>query len=554
MGAAIRTEIWAALAPGDPGLAVTLAREDSCADHYDDGVEASAFLAALESMAFIEDDRDRLIEAGMSFLKPQGRLYTMFTDVMAWWKETGNVKEVRERILMKYYRQNWTDVGINLSFILLAWYAGEGDFSKSICIAAGLGHDTDCTAATLGAILGILNPGGFEERWTKPLGDDLILSSGIANMHEVSTISKLCKQIAELCVDTLDYYGSPVRLAGAAPLKRDYSPPWAPQGSFKGLNAGYNVLESLISVRPLTVRLTYPKSVALAPGETASFTAVVSHAGNSKIKPELKMRVPDGWDISPKSIKLCMAKGEEVTISFDITAPKNGRRVGRNNLDFNFHMDGTVISVSAGLVRTIDFLEKKTCYDSEECPPDSLFAGSNMASWPCHFKKLPGEEVLYMAEFRPSEHYPEAILAVQGNQPVNVWLDGRLILQHDGCEYVPAFHRSDYVVLLKNLTSDWHKLIVQAKAGVSGEWEESNPKNAIVPVPGTIPTAELRRKYDSEKLYSGHDRELFIALAGRTGTRWISEMEWRKPVVVKDDTTLLIQTGQNIPVSVKGWS
>ena len=40
MGAAIRSELWACLAPGDPALAAQLAYEDACTDHYDDGIHA----------------------------------------------------------------------------------------------------------------------------------------------------------------------------------------------------------------------------------------------------------------------------------------------------------------------------------------------------------------------------------------------------------------------------------------------------------------------------------------------------------------------------------
>ena len=60
MGAAIRSEVWACLCPGDPALAVSLAREDACVDHVRDGVEASSFTdRTLESAAAIEEKADR---------------------------------------------------------------------------------------------------------------------------------------------------------------------------------------------------------------------------------------------------------------------------------------------------------------------------------------------------------------------------------------------------------------------------------------------------------------------------------------------------------------
>ncbi|MDD4774242.1 MAG: ADP-ribosylglycohydrolase family protein, partial [Eubacteriales bacterium] len=127
MGSAIRTEIWAALAPGDPELAVMLSREDACCDHWGDGVEASAFLAAIESAAYIESDRTKLIETGLRFIEPGGRLDNMLRSTMEWWDRLRDPLEVRERILKEYFVQNWTDVGINMSFILIGWLAGDAE-------------------------------------------------------------------------------------------------------------------------------------------------------------------------------------------------------------------------------------------------------------------------------------------------------------------------------------------------------------------------------------------------------------------------------------------
>ena len=56
LGAAIRSEIWACLAPGNPALAAKYAYEDACVDHAGNGIYAEQFLAALESQAFLESD------------------------------------------------------------------------------------------------------------------------------------------------------------------------------------------------------------------------------------------------------------------------------------------------------------------------------------------------------------------------------------------------------------------------------------------------------------------------------------------------------------------
>src|SRR5690606_6572634 len=68
MGAAIRTELWACLAPGDPDLAAAYAYEDACMDHAGEGIHGAVFLAALQSLAFIKHDREALLDHALTYL------------------------------------------------------------------------------------------------------------------------------------------------------------------------------------------------------------------------------------------------------------------------------------------------------------------------------------------------------------------------------------------------------------------------------------------------------------------------------------------------------
>ncbi|HML49442.1 MAG TPA: ADP-ribosylglycohydrolase family protein, partial [Clostridia bacterium] len=120
--------LWACLAPGDPGLAIRLAREDACADHCADGVDACLFLTAIQSAAFFERDFDRLFSIGMEAIAGNARMARAFEDTVRWWRSAQDWRAVREMILTHYPSPNWTDVTINLCFILLAWLAGASDF------------------------------------------------------------------------------------------------------------------------------------------------------------------------------------------------------------------------------------------------------------------------------------------------------------------------------------------------------------------------------------------------------------------------------------------
>lgn len=190
-GAFIRSEIWACLAPGNPSLAVKYAFEDASVDHKENGVYAELFCAAIESAAFFESDRDTLINIGLSYIPSDCAVAKAVAAVRQYYADGLTWKEARKKLLCDFpstfgarFRQDMND-GIpvgelgfdapsNIGIMVLGWIYGENDFSKSICIAAGCGEDSDCTAGTLASILGIINgTKGIDEKWLKPIGDQI---------------------------------------------------------------------------------------------------------------------------------------------------------------------------------------------------------------------------------------------------------------------------------------------------------------------------------------------------------------------------------------------
>lgn len=215
LGAAIRSEIWACLAPGDPLLAAAYAYEDACVDHDGDGIWAEVFLAALESGAFVESDPALLLDQALSLLPATSQVRQAIADTRRWWEAAGDWRVVRKRILAQYGHENFTHVTMNLAFTILGWLAGNGDFGRSICIATACGKDTDCTAATLGALLGILNPAGIPEPWLKPIGRQLVLSPGITGLTPPANLDDFTDLVLRLRRRLPP--GAPVAAPAAAP-------------------------------------------------------------------------------------------------------------------------------------------------------------------------------------------------------------------------------------------------------------------------------------------------------------------------------------------------
>ncbi len=534
MGAAIRTEIWACLAPGDPALAAKLAKEDACVDHYADGVDAAMFIAALESAAFVESDPQKLVDIGLAYVDPNGRLFAMVAALRQWLAEGLDLLSIRERLLTRFFSQNWTDVTTNVSFIILGLLTYGGDISKGLCDVVGLGHDADCTGATFGSICGIINPDGFEERWTKPLGNDLVLTASIGSIHEPTTISEFCQHIADICPDVLKFYGSAVSLTDV-PEDRNQAhcvAPWALSDKNLSLSDTYCQNESVVSVSPITIKLHYPDKVALAPGEMGKFTAFLSNPKEAAIDCQILLAVPNGWRVMPQEFSVDIPEAGEAEITFSVTAPEVVNRCRANNpLDFHCSVNGLSYVVTAGLVQTVDFLCTETDSDAEKCPVAEVLSNGERLSAYRHFFPLEEKKQVFCAEFRSPVLVSEAILVVQGTRRMRVWIDDELILSHDGCEYIPAFHRTDYSNKL-SLDCEWHKLTIWTDdTNYDGTRPGENPGNAIAFVEGSMKMREYRERYDAT-IGESNDGELFFGFAQRSGNQWLRDMEWRLPCKV----------------------
>lgn len=198
MGAAIRSEIWAALAPGEPEKAARFAYEDACVDHDGNGIYAEQFLAALESMAFVVSDIPAMISRALELIPADSLLAAAIRDTAAWCRNCDDPETIRLQIMKHYGSSNFTDVKMDLSFIVAALLLGRGDFSRTITTAVNFGADADCTGATAGAFMGIVNPEGIDERWLAPIGRSLVLSEGLSGFNPPDTLDGLTDLIVEL--------------------------------------------------------------------------------------------------------------------------------------------------------------------------------------------------------------------------------------------------------------------------------------------------------------------------------------------------------------------
>ena len=196
-GAWIRSEIWASLAPGLPSVAVRYAVADGMVDHgLSEGTQAEVFTATLQSLAYLEGDIRKLIESALSTIPADGMVARTVRLVMDCYDRGIDYREARKQVVEFNSSLGWFQAPGNIGFVIIGLLYGEGDFKKSVLYAVNCGDDTDCTAATVGATLGIIGGvSAIPQDWRDYVGDRIVTVS-ISGMYK-DMIPKTCAELTE---------------------------------------------------------------------------------------------------------------------------------------------------------------------------------------------------------------------------------------------------------------------------------------------------------------------------------------------------------------------
>lgn len=181
IGAQIFVDGWAMIAPGDPELAVDLARRAASVSHDGEAIYGAQVLAAMEAQAFVESDINKLIDCAVSFIPKSSVIYHMINDIREWHAKEPDWRKAREQLDEHYgnakYGGNCHMVP-NHGLIVFSLLYGDDDFQKSLMVVNTSGWDTDCNSGNLGCLLGIKNGlAGINNGpdWRGPVADRLYL-------------------------------------------------------------------------------------------------------------------------------------------------------------------------------------------------------------------------------------------------------------------------------------------------------------------------------------------------------------------------------------------
>jgi hypothetical protein len=303
-------------------------------------------------------DKYELINIGLSYIPEDSAVAKAVRTAMESYESGIDWKSARKRILQEYPgsfgalgtekenmepdipvgRIGW-DAPSNIGLTIMAWIYGGEDFGESLCIAVRCGEDADCTAGTLGSILGIVNGiDSLPEKWTKPIGDGIATLCINSKEHGSrmsltvpETVTELTDRILRLTpsflgrkwCDILNPEGYSVETMETKDLK--YKPEdisyWEQDPFQEKLQKGLFTVEYDFVI--YKARLDYTEAPFIqAAGEKKLILTLENNSCQQQWL-EIKWHLPEGWQVTP---------GKKTSISL------SHRMIGKSIIEFNLKL------------------------------------------------------------------------------------------------------------------------------------------------------------------------------------------------------------------------
>jgi len=498
MGSPIRSELWACLAPGVPALAVRYAYEDASVDHAGgEGVWGELFNAAVQSAAFVERDPDTLLDVGLSYIPADCVTARAVRAARAAHEAGVDWKEARERVRAAAPSYVAQYAPANIGFQVIGWLYGR-DFGDALCTTVNCGYDTDCTGATLGALLGILGGrAGLPERWTAPLGASISTNESWGGLRAASTgrnpvpatLGDLTDRVCALGPRLLAARNAPVQIGDHTSLRDDDTPhlfarPDAAHGPWAD-----NPMRMEETLDTVAVTIDYGDAPVVAPATPKRLAVHVRNTRASDLALDARLTPPAGWDVeSAEPGRVTLAPDAATTLRYVLRVDAPARLRNSNRALLSIQPEGRpaeaeVPIVLAGARRWLLWGPRAAAGDARDAaalldrpfePEDNLAQGhadappAGWATVSAAGNALPTEVgaawtgVLYARLLLHSPRRREARLGIPATCPRRLWLNGRQILEARQSTLLRPNYNGDGVSYVDTeLEEGWNDVLVK---------------------------------------------------------------------------------------------
>ncbi|MDC7286289.1 ADP-ribosylglycohydrolase family protein [Blautia schinkii] len=156
IGAQMRGGICGMCAPGDAYQAAKLAFSDGEVSHANNGILGEVFNAVMTSLAFVEKDIRRVVEAAMELIPKDSEYYSVISFAYECCGKYTDWRDALKACREKYRRYNWIHAYPNACCEIIALLYGGGDFRETLHIITMCGIDVDCNAGMIMPLITII--------------------------------------------------------------------------------------------------------------------------------------------------------------------------------------------------------------------------------------------------------------------------------------------------------------------------------------------------------------------------------------------------------------
>lgn len=199
IGAQIRADFYGYVNPGNPEKAAEFAWRDASISHVKNGIYGAMWVAAMIAAAYVSDDVETIIKAGLAQIPASCRLTKAINQTIDKYKSDMSYKDAAADFNSRWNENkshHWSHTISNAEIVTISLLWGNKDYEKTICSSVMAGFDTDCNGATCGSIMGtLLGANKMPAKWIEPLKDTLI--TGVAGYNSVS-LTAMAHETVEL--------------------------------------------------------------------------------------------------------------------------------------------------------------------------------------------------------------------------------------------------------------------------------------------------------------------------------------------------------------------
>lgn len=202
-------ETFGLIAPGMPQFAAKMALNYTTVTINNEPAQATQLFTGMIATAFVEDDMEAILSAGIAQLDRSGDIFRVVGDAINWHRQYPEDWMKARQLLRDTYTQeggrirDFNGHELNTGAIILSFLYGKGDFTETLKLAFGMGWDADCNAATVGTIVGVMagyrNMLSDKDRFSQPWQIvDRYKNVTRDNMPDNETITSFADRIIEL--------------------------------------------------------------------------------------------------------------------------------------------------------------------------------------------------------------------------------------------------------------------------------------------------------------------------------------------------------------------